>query len=230
MGRSANRTKVCASVAAPSPAAMVRKAERALSLGSDLVEFRLDTLEEPSSQEVERVVKRFADMAVVTVRSKADGGKFVGGEGERLDLISRLTKIGPAYVDVELSTATKNGRWLDSLPRSVQRIVSWHDFRTTPRLEALRKIRDIELEHGLVAKVVTMATKLEDNAKTVALCRENPGRVVSFCMGELGSISRVMAMALGSPIAYAALPKDAVAPGQLSIPAMTEFRRLVSQE
>ncbi len=228
MGTEAARPRICASIGAMSLVEMVEKAERALSLGSDLVEFRMDMLDgRPSAEEIGRSLKKFARVAVVTVRPKGEGGRFSGSEGERLELISRLAEMRPVYLDVELSTASANGGWLSSLPAKVERIVSWHDFQGTPRIEALRETCESELEHGAVAKVVTTANKVEDNLRNLELCRERPGSVVSFCMGELGSVSRVMSMEMGAPIAYAALPDEAVAPGQLSIPAMLEFRGLV---
>lgn len=222
------RSKVCASVSAPSLAEMQRKAERALELGSDLVEFRVDALAgrvEP--EEVASKLRRFAGAAVFTVRSKREGGGFSGDERARLGLMSRLAELRPAYMDVELSTATENERWLGSLPGTVKKIVSWHDFHGTPDMSTLRKTCERELERGSVAKVVTTATKVEDNLSTVRLCSENPGKVVSFCMGELGAVSRVMSMGARAPLVYAALPHDAVAPGQLSIPTMLEFRGLL---
>lgn len=206
---------------------MGRKAERALRLGSDLAEFRVDTLEgavEPDG--IASALGRFARRAVFTVRSSREGGRFVGSEEERLGLISQLAEMKPAYLDVELSTAARNDEWLRSLPKSVPRIVSWHDFEGTPAMSALRRTCQQGLEHGSVAKVVTTATKIEDNLRTVRLCEENRGKAVSFCMGEAGAVSRVVSMGVGAPIVYAALPNDAVAPGQLSIPTMVEFRGL----
>ncbi len=78
--------------------------------------------------------------------------------------------------------------------------------------------------------MVTTATKLEDNVSALRLCEENPGKVTAFCMGEEGASSRLLSMFMQAPIAYAALPNDAVAPGQLSISTMIEFRGLVPNE
>ena len=82
---------------------------------------------------------------------------------------------------------------------------------------------------GAVAKVVTTAKSVDDNATTLRLCSEFPGRVVSFCMGELGLPSRLMSMFFQSPILYSALPNEPVAPGQLSIQTMLAFRSLIQE-
>jgi len=224
-----SETKLCTSVSADSPAELASKAELALSLGSDLVEFRIDWLTKGATpRELEAELSVFADRAVFTVRSSAEGGGFKGSEATRLGLISRLSAMGPAYLDVELATAKANKKWLRSLPREVKRIVSWHDFDGTPELQRLRSILGEESGLGSVAKIVTTATKADDNLTTLALCADEPGKAVSFCMGGLGTVSRVLSMRLGAPLAYASLPNEAVAPGQLSISIMRNLRSMVA--
>jgi len=220
---------ICASVGADSLRELAKKASLALSLGSDLVELRIDRLTgDAPPREVESALSRFARKAVFTVRSRREGGSYAGGEAGRLRLISRLAEMRPAYLDVELDTAEADKKWADSLPEDVKKIVSWHDFEGTPALKALRAVRERSLGHGSVAKVITTAMGVEDNLTTLALCEDEPGKVVSFCMGELGTISRVVSMRLGAPLVYASLPDEPVAPGQLSIPVMQVLRSMVA--
>lgn len=222
-------TQLCTSVSADSLAELASKAELAFSLGSDLVEFRVDGLTKAASpRELEEELSVFARRAIFTVRSSKEGGGFNEGERKRLDLISRLAEMGPAYVDIELATAKENRKWAKSLPQDVRRVVSWHDFQGTPALQALRPICEQELGLGSLAKVVTTASSVEDNMTTLTLCGDRPGKIVSFCMGELGTLSRVASMRLGAPLAYASIPNDAVAPGQLSILTMRTLRSMVA--
>ena len=220
--------QICTSVGADSLPELARKGSLAYSLGSDLVEFRIDKLAKGSTpRELENELSLFAERAVFTVRAKREGGAFLGSEAQRLDLISRLADIRPAYMDIELSTATANASWRKSLPGDVQKIVSWHDFKGTPSLQSLRSKAAQELDLGSLAKVVTTARSAEDNVTTLTLCRDRPGRIVSFCMGELGTVSRVVSMAIGTPLVYASIPNEAVAPGQLSITTMRRLRSMV---
>jgi 3-dehydroquinate dehydratase type I len=229
LGKKSFETQLCTSVGADSPAELATKAELALSLGSDLVELRVDSLNRSASpRELEEELAVFAKRAIFTVRSSREGGGFREGERKRLDLISRLADMGPAYVDIELATAKVNAKWAKSLPRNVRKLVSWHDFQRTPALEVLRPICEEELGLGSLAKVVTVATSVEDNITALRLCVDRPGRIVSFCMGELGTVSRVASMRLGAPLAYASLPGEAVAPGQLSITTMRTLRSMVA--
>lgn len=225
----ASRTRLCTSIVADTPEEMAAKASQAFSLGSDLVEFRIDSLSGGISvKEVESRLKRYARRAVLTVRSAREGGGFQGNDGERLGIISRLSGLRPAFIDVELVTARENQEWLKSLPRSAKRIVSWHDFRATPSLPELLQISKEGLKYGAVVKIVTTANSVEDNLTALALCEKRPGKVVAFCMGEQGVISRVLSMAVKAPIAYASLPNAAVAPGQLSVSTMKRLRGMVA--
>jgi 3-dehydroquinate dehydratase I len=207
-----------------------RKASRALSLGSDLVELRVDRLTRgyPPAEELSAALADFADRAILTIRSAQEGGGYLGSEASRLDLISDLAhELRPAYLDIELQTIKTNRRWADSLPEEVGRIVSWHDFEGTPPLEQLRRLGREQSELGSVAKLVTTAMSFDDNLTTLALCSEEPGKIVAFCMGGLGTVSRVVSMRLGAPLAYACLPDESLAPGQLSISIMRALRTMV---
>jgi len=220
---------LCTSVGADSPGELTSKAKLAFSLGSDLVEFRIDRLTGGEAlHELESELARFARRAIITVRSSREGGGFMGSEGHRLNLISRLAEMRPAFLDIELDTARENKEWVKALPKEVKRIVSWHDFKGTPPLKELRSICREELGFGSLAKVVTTAKSADDNITTLALCGGKPGKVVSFCMGELGTVSRVVAMRMGAPLVYASIPNEAVAPGQLSISTMRQLRRMVA--
>jgi 3-dehydroquinate dehydratase type I len=224
-------SRICTSIAADTLEDMGQKAELALYFKTDLLEFRIDRLmSRVTTSDIIAKLSKYAKRAVVTVRTNREGGNFAGGEIERLGIITSLAEMNPAYLDIELSTATANEKWLKALPKKVERIISWHDLAGTPELGPMRETVKQELAHGSIAKVVTTATSVEDNLKTLKLCGETPGRVVSFCMGQLGTPSRLMSMEMQAPIAYAALPNDPVAPGQVSVQTMLEFRGLVSRE
>jgi len=228
LAKKAGSTRICTSVSAESPEELASKAELAFSLGSDLVEFRVDRLTTGlTPRELEAELSVFAKRAVFTLRPSSEGGAFKGSEARRLDLLSRLAEMGPAYLDVELDTAKANGKWAGSLPKDVEVIASWHDYERTPDLKALRAIREEELGVGSLAKVVTTAGSSDDNLTTLALCADEPLKTISFCMGELGTLSRVVSMRLGAPLVYASLPEEAVAPGQLSVSTMKALRSLV---
>ena len=170
--KEARKSRLCTSIIADSPEEMARKASLALSVGSHLVEFRIDRLEGGNAlNDIRRRLSPFASKAVLTVRSIQEGGGFKGSEDARLELISSLAEMRPAYIDIELTTAKENRSWLRSLPKSVETIISWHNFAKTPDEPLLRAICNEELSLGSIAKVVTTATKVDDNLVVLSLCK-----------------------------------------------------------
>lgn len=228
-GRAAKLGQVCTAIIAATGEAMARKASAAFALGTDIVEFRVDYAEESHSKVAEKIAK-FRGKAVITVRRKDEGGRFVGTEERRLRAISELAGIAPLYLDVELSTANENPGWFAALPDGSRKIVSWHDFKATPASAVLQRKRAAAAVLGDVAKVVTTSRSERDNLRVLKLYEEDPESLIAFCMGERGTVSRIESLRLGSPVVYASLPGEPVAPGQLSVETVAGLKRLWEAE
>jgi 3-dehydroquinate dehydratase type I len=84
----------------------------------------------------------------------------------------------------------------------------------------------IQLEADVV-KIVSFARAWEDNLTILSLipyARERRQKIVAFCMGEKGKISRIFSPLLGAAWAYASLNRNkASAPGQLTVGEMREI-------
>ncbi|MDA4121633.1 MAG: type I 3-dehydroquinate dehydratase [Thaumarchaeota archaeon] len=225
--------KICTAVAATTCEEMVKKAQVAFSLGSEIVEFRVDKLEErTSAAEAKKRLGRFATKSIVTVRSKEEGGGFMGTEEERLKLISGLAaELSPAYFDVELATVKANLGWFRRLTSAASRpdrmIISWHDFSGTPDFQTLSSLRKEAMKRGDIAKIVTMAKSPDDNLTLLMLYQEDAKDLVAFCMGQEGTASRILSLQLGSPVVYASLPGEPVAPGQLSVVTVKAIKKML---
>jgi len=216
---------VCTTISAATPLGMVKKAVTAFSLGTDLVEFRFDLLREPDVRPPESLAQ-LARRSVFTVRRKDEGGGFAGSEAERTALLSRLSGIGPLFVDVELRTAQENPKWFNVLQRGQRTIVSWHSLGGTPGFPVLQRAKARAASLGKVAKIVTTATSFEDSLRVLRLYESNPLDLVAFCTGSAGAASRLVSMQLGSPIIYASLPDEPVAPGQISVETVAGLKRI----
>jgi len=218
--------RLCASISATECDEMARKSKLALSLGADLVELRLDHLRRPALDEILDTLSDFFSHAVVTVRSREEGGRYNGGEQSRVELVNELALHSPALVDVELQTLGSHTRFLNSLVAS-RTIVSWHDLEGTPALPELRKIAESAASYGGLVKIVTTARATDDPPRVLSLYQSvDPGHLIAFCTGDLGVGSRISALKLGSPLMYCSLPSEPLAPGQLTV---TEMRRVVGQ-
>ena len=222
---------ICVSVMGREISEIERKAERVLRLGGDLVELRLDFLKSLKLEELRRLVSKFAERAIVTLRPSWEGGGYRGSEEERIRIVEEIASEKPAYVDLELMT-----RDLEKVSRRLRKhtrlIVSFHDFSETPSEEALATRAQRCLSYGNLGKIVTMSSSFSDNLKILGLYgrKDLPsGKLIAFAMGEKGVVSRILSPLLGSPIAYACLPGEEVAPGQLTLHELREILRLVTE-
>ena len=196
----------------------------ALGMGTDLVEFRIDRLRSQSFRKTKETLSEFGESAVVTVRPTLEGGGFVGKDSERISLVRELAELEPAYLDIELRTLVTHP---ELRPGELRRrlIISWHDVSGTPRVARLREVASRAASYGGLVKLVTLAKRPEDNLATLSLYGGTGKQPIAFCMGDQGVLSRVMAMELGSPIVYASLPDEFVAPGQPSLSQAIALRR-----
>ncbi|MBS7287969.1 MAG: type I 3-dehydroquinate dehydratase [Candidatus Freyarchaeota archaeon] len=217
--------RVCVSLMAESVRELLGKVERAREEGADIVELRLDYLREEVVN-VNELVSSFGGPVILTVRRREEGGAFPLGEGERIRLIERCIKAEPDIVDLELSMGAGSLQRLISLcrERGVSVILSYHDFNGTPSWRALRGKVSAMFRLGCdVAKVVTTACSVSDNLQLLGLASLHPQRVVSFCMGKLGVLSRVLCTFFGSPFTYASLDVP-LAPGQIDVRTMKKVQ------
>lgn len=192
---------------------------------ADLIELRMDYMKKVGLARMTRGIRK---PLIVTNRRREEGGKFLGGERKRVELLEEAIDLGVAYIDIEARTERA---FLKGLLRNKKRtkvILSFHDFQKTPSAKELQRLCD--RMHGLgadIQKVVTFARSWEDNLIPLSLipfAKREGYEIVAFCMGEKGRMSRIFAPMLGSAWTYASLSNHRTsAPGQLSV---LEMRRI----
>jgi 3-dehydroquinate dehydratase type I len=78
-----------------------------------------------------------------------------------------------------------------------------------------------------VVKIVSFARSWEDNLNILSLlpfAKERKQKIVAFCMGEKGKISRIFSPFLGAAWTYASLNQSRTsAPGQLTAQALKDI-------
>ena len=66
-------------------------------------------------------------------------------------------------------------------------------------------------------KIVTMAKSINDGSRILSLYNNSKNvKLIAFSMGNLGKMSRLLCLLLGSPYTYVSLGKP-IAPGQFSL-------------
>ena len=237
---------VCVPVAARTPAGMVSGVDGALAAGADLAEARLDYI---GARAIPRALellsagargRRRMERLVCTVRSGREGGRFRGDERGRIELLGLAASHRPHLLDVEYDALRRSGgsgggRLRDAAADAGAEILaSWHDYGGTPTLRSLSGRLERMGALARHVKIVTTAVAPTDPARVLSLygaarrmARGRSGRggggggirLVAFAMGEMGRMSRVLCLYLGSPHTYASLDgrRGAVAPGQMSL-------------
>ena len=209
---------ICTTIARPRHRHMLAEHRFLAEEGVELVELRVDFINGRIG--IKRLIVEGAGPSIITCRRERDGGNFTGSEEDRLVLLRTAVAEGAEYVDLEEDVA-------DKIPRfgKTKRIVSLHDFDKTPD--------DLEAIHARLAKlgpdvikICTMANSPHDNVRMMRLVASAKIPTVGFCMGEIGTPSRILAARFGAPFTYAAFQqRSAVAPGQLGYEEMRDLYR-----
>jgi 3-dehydroquinate dehydratase/shikimate dehydrogenase len=209
-------------VAEPDPRSFWRALARAGRIAR-VVELRLDTL--GSVAEIVRLLERLAarprsrrrsPTLIATCRRRPEGGQFEGSPSAQLAVLALAARAGCQWIDVDAATLESfPPRLRSAMLAPVRRIVSFHDFSGTPgRLEAL--YRRLARLGGDRVKIAATARCQRDNVALLELARRHRPRLMAVPMGTAGIPGRVLALRVGSPLAYAAPDRGAVvAPGQL---------------
>ncbi|MEW4527865.1 MAG: shikimate dehydrogenase [Maioricimonas sp. JB045] len=196
---------------------MVSAEHRALAeKGAQLVELRVDWI--ARKPDLGRLLKDRPTPVVVTCRRPQDGGKWRGTDDERMMILRQAIVDGAEYVDLEGDIAGKVPRY-----GKTRRIVSHHDFERTP--DDLEEIHAELCKHDPdVVKIVTMANSPLDNVRMLRLVASAEVPTIGFCMGDMGTVSRVLCGKYGAPFTYASFSSERVmAPGQVSFDEMRKI-------
>jgi len=224
--------KICVSVYGRTVSDLLSNLETASSFDPLLIEVRLDYIHS-FHRDILDLGERIRDCRnlIVTFRSPREGGVArVSDETHKQVLLEIIAKISPPLIDIELSTLDKFPEILESLNRTSSSrsklIISSHDFQKTEDTNKIEvMIRRAALRYSPFAvKIVRKANDFADNLRILSLYRivENisPTLLVAFCVGPLGTFSRVACVSCGSPFTFASLPNQRTAPGQLDVGSM----------
>ncbi|MFQ5328362.1 MAG: type I 3-dehydroquinate dehydratase [Thermodesulfobacteriota bacterium] len=196
-----------------------RALRRALKVGIDAIEIRVDHLDSPDTTTLTNVIgdirKRTLPI-ITTIRSVKEGGKRHIPDGERVALFEALIPLTDA-VDIELSS---KGILMDvvGIAKGAGKrvIISHHNFRSTPAQSRLEQVvTNGRSVGGDIVKIATMVKNDRDVRKLASLTMEHKN-LITIAMGEKGAASRIFFPQLGSLLTYAPIG-ETTAPGQLPL-------------
>jgi 3-dehydroquinate dehydratase type I len=186
---------------------------------ADIIELRVDYLR---GVKLPLLLENRKKPFIVTNRRKGEGGQYKGQERKRLGVLQEALNLGADYIDVEFAVERSFLQRLLRDKRGAQIILSFHDFRGTPSIKELQKLFGQMIQLGAdVIKIVPFARSWEDNLSVLALipfAKERRQKIVAFCMGEKGKISRIFSPFFGAAWTYASIDRTRVsAPGQMTV-------------
>jgi len=221
--------RICIALGFPDAAALLAHARQEAESGETFLEFRLDYLENPEHgiKVVRELLQRHSGCIVLaTCRRHQNHGKFNGSVEEQLRILDLAVTAGAQAIDVEIETAEAVAERLSTFRGRCQIVISYHNFETTPQLDAL--VKRMSMFPADAYKIVTTARKPSDNARVLALARAYPRTpLVVLATGELGFPTRVLSAAFGGAYTYAApLTAQGTASGQVSAHSLRHLYRI----
>ncbi len=216
------RPKICASIVNGDLEA-IKRVEPLV----DLYEVRIDLI----GPEWRELARQLPKPWIACNRKQDEGGVWQRTEEERIAELLSALELGAEIIDVELST-----EGLEDIVAQIKKrakcLISYHDMEKTPSLAVMKKLIRKQLAAGAdIGKVVTTAQKFEDNMSAVQLIKEFPEeRVISFAMGSLGVVSRLLCPLVGGEFIYAAIESGAEsASGQITASDLRKIYRMMKQ-
>jgi 3-dehydroquinate dehydratase type I len=212
---------VCVPIIANDTYGALEKISRANTL-ADILEIRLDMME---SFDLKEILRASQKPALVTYRSKEEGGKGEAGYETQTSYLLDAMEAGADFVDVEYTMPREFRRAVLQVKNSCKVIISKHHVNGTPSRENLEgDFKSLAATEVDIIKIVTRATGPEDNLRVLDLvpfARNRGIQIIAFCMGPMGRLSRIASPLLGGYLTFASLEQgEESADGQIPVAEM----------
>jgi 3-dehydroquinate dehydratase type I len=221
--------RICVSILPKNNLEALTLVERVEKVKADFVEVRLDCLE--TSRNLSELVKKTKIPLIASNKLRSERGNFSGTETERQQTLFNAAKNGFEYVDVDLSSPKYKETIGELKQLGAKPIVSYHKFDGALSISEMGTILEKEISSGAVVyKMVTTAKKTEDNLSMLNFVSSMSSRLklVCFCMGEKGKISRLLSPLFGAFFTFASIELGSeTASGQMSIQEMRSAYELL---
>jgi 3-dehydroquinate dehydratase type I len=215
--------RICVSILPKDMAEALRLIEKAEKARADFIEIRLDCLEE--SRKLKDLSGSTRIPLIATNKLLIEKGFFTGTEAERQQTLLSAARNGFEYVDVDSSSLLREETIRQIRASGTKPIVSYHNYDGVLNTAKMESILNEHIASGAaVCKIVTTAKRVDDNLPLLSFVSfaSAKAKLVCFCMGEEGKISRLLSPIFGAYFTFASLEGNSTAPGQMSI---TEMRK-----
>jgi len=233
-GRELTTPCMVASAMAETADAMLQQAARAVALGADLVELRVDKLADDA--DVAIIVQETDCPHIIACRTPQFGGFFTGSEEARIARLEGAARAGATVVDIEYFTAPELRARLIETARAcgMPVLIGYENMQETPDRQAM--ISGLHSVSELGPDLVKLAVRAHSYADLLTVLEvaheaasflEAPFAVIA--LGAHGAPSRPLACVLGASFTYCAMEQGAI-PGQLTLQETREMVRLLEEQ
>ena len=214
----------CIPIIARNTDEILKKISRAEPL-ADILEIRLDFMQ---SFHLSEIIHATSKPVIITYRSKREGGNGTTNYEKQTRYLLKAVEADADFVDVEYSMPAEFRHRIFRCRGRSKAILSSHFLNGTPSREELEKIfRKMASTGADSVKIVTLAKAPEDNLRVlelIPLAQKQGVKIIAFCMGQTGRISRVLSHFMGSYLTFASLEKgEESADGQIPVREMKKI-------
>ncbi len=203
----------------------VERAIRAKKLGADILELRIDLMQE-DERKILPEVRKLGLPVIITNRMKQEGGAWGGSEDERIQKLLSLLA-GADAVDIELCAEKRDKVVKKTKTAGKTVIISTHDFQRTPQNDImLGVIRESQEAGADIAKLAVMPQSFEDVLRLFDVTLHSKGNICTIAMGEIGRHSRIITPIYGSVMTYGYVDAP-TAPGQLRVDELKQILEII---
>lgn len=192
---------ICTTIVAENTEDAVKAMKKASKL-TDLIELRIDYIQDINKKNLKRLLNKKNKPIIVTNRKKYEMEKFKGSEKKRIGLLEESIKLKADYIDIEYSANKQLLKKIIKNKGKTKIIVSYHNFKNTPNNlhDIFNKIKKLNPD---IIKIVAFANSINDNFKIFELLKKTKNKkIIAFCMGSYGKISRILCLKYNSFLTY----------------------------
>ncbi len=220
---------ICIPIIARNNAEAINKMNEAAPL-ADMMEIRLDLMESFSLKDI---IQKASRPVIVTYRSKKEGGNGLARYETRVRHLLNAVELGADFVDVEFSMPQIYRQEIFKTKGSSRLIISAHLSRQTPSQKSLEDtFRKMAATGADIVKIITYARDPEDILRVlglIPLAKRLGIKIIAFCMGPSGRLSRIFTLVMGGFLSFASLEEgQESASGQIPIHEMKEMLKSIS--
>lgn len=191
----------------------------------DLVELRLDLLNLELNY-VDHLLNNHTNI-IVTYRLNCNNYDL----DYAITVYRKALLSNVSYIDIDLNDYTTIHIHLENelAKSSTKLILSYHNHDYTPDSSNLNTIfYKMQSFNADISKLCFKANNISDVIRTMELYKNaKTNKLIAFNLGDIGSLSRILAIQKGAPFMYASTENNKTEPSQLSFDELSRIMELL---